>query len=332
MRINLSTPFHWLQWYTYIVIIFIFQLIVIFPLSCIIFNDLYNRLISLDSIQTIPLNILITPHNYKFEQQFKRYDFSPLPEVFSNGVSQLIPLRSTIDYKLDVNIKFYCQHRFYGYDKYNPNMELLDTVKIKIWINHDPKNQLLYKVKLPVICSNKDTSESSLLLEPGLNNKEVISGKKLSHYSKSIISTEHTFMDSYHDNWLNELIIDDKITIPTKAKSIHILLDSISTFNVPKSDIVPHSIEDQTTVNIMKRLTFDPNSHLKFKTIYEQGIRNFMLKHTWITYIVGVTVVHSILLVLFLLTGIYCFYKVLSLNSEAIGGTEDDGYRSNKLD
>ncbi|CAL9733724.1 seipin [Monosporozyma servazzii] len=328
MRINLSTPFHWLQWYTYIVIIFIFQLMVIFPLSCIIFNDLYNRLISLDSIQTIPLNTLITPHNYKFEQYFMRYDFSPLPDVFANGINQLIPLRSTIEYKLDVNIKFYCQHRFYGYDKYKPNMELLDTIKVKIWINDDPKNQLLYKVKLPVVCSNKDTSESSLLLESGLTSGEMIPARKLSFYSNSILSSKHTFMDSYHDNWLNELIINDKISIPTKAKSIHILLDSTSSFSVPTGDIVPHTIEDQTNVNIMKRLTFDPMSHLKFKTIYEQGIRNFMLRHNWITYIVGVTVVHSILLVLFLLTGLYCFYRIISMNNN----DNSPGYHSNKID
>ena len=296
-------------------------MIVIFPLSCIIFNDLYNRLISLDSIQTIPLNVLLTKsQDYKFEQSFVRYDFSPLPSVLSNGIPQLIPLRSSIDYSLDMRIKFYCQHRVYPNINYKENMELLDTVKIKIWINNDPINQLLYQVKMPVICSNKDTSESSLLLAStymSYNGDTLLSNREITDSAKSLLSgTKRSIMDSYHDQWLNEFSIKDKVSIPTWAKSVHIQFDSVSTYTVPKIDMLTDSIDDQINVNIMKRLTFEPESSvLQFKTIYEQGIRNFMLTHSWITYVIGVTIVHSILLILFLLMGLYCFYKILKTNA-----------------
>lgn len=317
MRINLSSPVHFLQWYSYVVIIFLFQLIIIFPLSCIIFNDLYNRIISLDSIQTIPLTTLITPHNYKFEQSVKRYDFSPLPPVIDNGINQLIPLRSTIDYTMDLNLKFYCQHRFYSFTKYKPNMELLDSIKLKIWINDDPQNQLLYKIKVPVICSNKDTSESSLALDhTGYFSRNNDPNIQLTHQAKSLLTPfKYSFMNSYRDKWLNEINIKDKINIPTGAKSVHILLDSTSMFTVPRTDDTSQSVEDHTIVNIMKRLTFETDSYLKFKTIYEQGIRNFMLTHSWITYTVGIIVIHSILSLLFLIAGLYCFYRVLAVNS-----------------
>lgn len=318
MNINISTPFHILQWYTYIVMIFIFQLVIIFPLSCIIFNDLYNRLISLDSIQTIPLNTLVTPQNYRFEQSFTRYDFSPLPQVLRSGIPQLIPLRSSVDYSLDMKIEFYCQHRFYANMKYKGNMEILDTVKIKIWINNDPKNQLLYQVKMPVICSNKDTSESSLSLASiyqSFKGDQLLSNREITDHTKSLLSgTKRSFMDLYHDYWLNKFSIRDTVKIPTWAKSVHIQFDSISTFTVPKADVLTDSIDNQMNVNIMKRLTFEPESSiLQFRTIYEQGIKNFMLVHSWITYVIGVTIVHSILLIVFLLVGLYCFYRVLTM-------------------
>lgn len=322
MKINLSSPFHILQWYTYIFIIFIFQLIVIFPLSCIIFNDLYNRLISLDSIQTVPLNTLVTPQNYKFEQSFIRYDFSPLPQVLHSGMPQLIPLRSSVDYSLDMKIGFYCQHRFYSNIKYKSNMEILDTVKIKIWINNDPTNQLLYQVKMPVICSNKDTSESSLFLASAYQSfrgDQLLPNGEITDHTRYLLSgTKRSFMDSYHDHWLNKFSIKDTVRIPTWAKSVHIQFDSISTFTVPKTDVLTDSINDNINVNIMKRLTFEPESSiLQFKTIYEQGIRNFMLTHSWITYAIGVTIVHFILLILFLLMGLYCFYKILTMRSNS---------------
>ncbi|KAK5780365.1 seipin PWA37_002674 [Arxiozyma heterogenica] len=318
MNINIATPFHILQWYTYIVMIFIFQLVIIFPLSCIIFNDLYNRLISLDSIQTIPLNTLVTPQNYRFEQSFIRYDFSPLPQVLRSGIPQLIPLRSSVDYSLDMKIEFYCQHRFYSNMKYKSNMEIMDTVKIKIWINNDPKNQLLYQVKMPVICSNKDTSESTLSLSStykSFKGDQLLSNREITDRTKSLLSgTKRSFMDLYHDHWLNKFSIRDTIKIPTWAKSVHIQFDSISTFTVPKTDVLTDSIDNQMNVNIMKRLTFEPESSiLQFRTIYEQGIRNFMLVHSWITYAIGVTIVHSILLIVFLLVGLYCFYKILTM-------------------
>ena len=53
------------------------------------------------------------------------------------------------------------------------------------------------------------------------------------------------------------------------------------------------SIDDQINVSIMKCLTFEPESLvLQFKTVYEQGIRNFMLTYSWITYILLVSLLY----------------------------------------
>lgn len=312
MRINLSSPFHLFQWYSYILIIFTIQIIIILPLSCIIFYDLYNRLISRDSIIYIPLNTLTTSSTYKFEQNMERYDFSPLPLVNNNGIIQTIPLRSTIDYKLDLKLDFYCQHRLYSYPRYGPNMELLDTIKLKIWINNDPINGILFKQIIPVICSNKDTSELSLL--SGKEQQPMVIDTSIPN--KFIPSTnKKSFMDKYHDNWINKLDINDLINIPPWANSIHLLLDSTSTYSVPRNLNDNHyqwTIDDQQQVKIKKKLTFQGISHLEFRTVYDQGIRNFMLIHPWITYIVGTTMIHLILVTVFLVTGLYWFYKTLN--------------------
>lgn len=110
MRIKITLPLQMAQWWVYFIILFLVNVLVILPLSGLLFHDLYSRLIPQESVQEAPFSIANELDGGKtFSFMVER-----IPEtadsmvLLDNGMPTDIPLRRDIPYTLDLTIKAYC--------------------------------------------------------------------------------------------------------------------------------------------------------------------------------------------------------------------------------
>ncbi|SCU77710.1 LAMI_0A02080g1_1 [Lachancea mirantina] len=115
MRLNITLPLKWAQWWIYCILIILVNFVVILPLASFLFHDFYSRLIPTDTIQTIPfssskLDEHAKENGYSFLFDIQRHDTDvvTLPRLLENGLEQNIPLRSDIPYDVDIKLKAFC--------------------------------------------------------------------------------------------------------------------------------------------------------------------------------------------------------------------------------
>ncbi|CCF56019.1 hypothetical protein KAFR_0A05840 [Kazachstania africana CBS 2517] len=194
MKINVTKPFQLLQYVCYIFVVLLLQIVVVGPLSILIFNDFYTRLIPDDSLQFVPISkfdqgkvedVLI------FKQDIDRISLNDdLINLDNNGISEKIPLREFINYELDFAFDFYCQSELETFN--------LQNVKISIQANDLP----LYVLEMPIICITKN---DTILLN--------------SHTSR---------LELWQLEWLNKIHIDNVVTVPSNVDIISIVINKPS--------------------------------------------------------------------------------------------------------
>ncbi|SCW01829.1 LAFE_0E08174g1_1 [Lachancea fermentati] len=115
MRINVTLPLKWAQWWVYILSIAMVNLVIILPLSGLLFHDFYTRLIPPDTVQKIPFSIgsktsQLVDGNTIFRFRLKRLssETAILPQVIDNGLTQDVSLRSDIPYNFDLKLNIFC--------------------------------------------------------------------------------------------------------------------------------------------------------------------------------------------------------------------------------
>ena len=274
MKINVSRPLQFLQWSSYIVVAFLIQLLIILPLSILIYHDFYLRLLPADSSNVVPLNTFNILNGVqfgtKFFQSIKSIPVGPdLPQTIDNGLSQLIPMRDNMEYKLDLNLQLYCQSKT---DHLN-----LDNLLIDVYRGPGPllgapggsnsKDEKIFHTSRPIVC---------LALTDSMSPQE-------------IEQLGPSRLDVYDEEWLNTIRIEDKISLESSYETISVFL---------KTEIA------------QRNLIIHPESGIKFRMNFEQGLRNLMLRKRFLSYIIGISIFHCIICVLFFITGCTAFIFV----------------------
>ncbi|CAI4035300.1 hypothetical protein SMKI_12G4510 [Saccharomyces mikatae IFO 1815] len=274
MRINISRPLQLLQWTSYIVAAFLIQLLIILPLSIIVYHDFYLRLLPADSSNVVPLNTFSILNGVQFGTKFFQ-SISSIPvgtdlsQTIDNGLSQLIPMRDNIEYKLDINLKFYCQSKAISLN--------LDNLLIDIYRGPGPtlggpgvgdnKDEKIFHTSKPIVC---------------LSVADSISPQEIEQLGPSRLNV-------YGEEWLNRISIEDKISLDSSYETISIFL---------KTEIG------------QRNLIIQPESGITFRMNFEQGLRNLMLRKRFLSYVIGISIFHCIICMLFFITGCTAFIFV----------------------
>ncbi|CAI4048438.1 hypothetical protein SUVZ_12G4280 [Saccharomyces uvarum] len=274
MKINISRPLQFLQWSSYIVAAFFIQLLIILPLSVLIYHDFYLRLLPADSSNVVPLNTFNILQGIQFGTKFFQSISSipvgtDLPQTTDNGLPQPIPMRDNIEYKLDLNLQFYCQNKI---GRLNLDSMLIDVYRGPGPILRSPgrvdnEDEKIFHTSRPIVC---------LTVEDSLSPQEV---EQLGP----------SRLNAYNEEWLNSIIIEDKITLDSSYETVSIFL---------KTEMAQASI------------ILQPKSGATFRMNFEQGLRNLMLRKRFLSYVIGISIFHCIICMLFFLTGCIAFVFV----------------------
>ncbi|CAI4047051.1 seipin SKDI_12G4290 [Saccharomyces kudriavzevii IFO 1802] len=274
MKINISRPLQLLQWSSYLVAVFLIQLLVILPLSVLIYHDFYLRLLPADSSNLVPLNTFNILNGIQFGTKFFQSIASipvgtDLPQTTDNGLSQPIAMRDNIEYKLDLNLLFYCQNK-------NDHLNL-DNLLIDIYRGPGPalgspervdsKDEKIFHTSRPIVC---------------LTVADSISYQEIEQLGPSRLNV-------YNEEWLNTITIEDKISLDSSYETISMFL---------------------RTEMAQKNLIIQSESGITFRMNFEQGLRNLMLRKRFLSYIIGVSIFHFIICILFFIVGCTAFMFV----------------------
>ncbi|EDO19358.1 hypothetical protein Kpol_1002p3 [Vanderwaltozyma polyspora DSM 70294] len=198
MLVNVTRPLQLLQWSSYIAITCLVQLLIILPLSILIFHDFYARLLPPDSSQWVPLSTSNTFDFEKFDQYIDRISIDkPLPPILDNGLSQMIPLRDYILYKMDLDYKFYCLKDSVNRGYKSP----LDTLQLRVSVatTDDDVSTVIYRRNIPIVCiRDTDSISTEGLSKIGPNRLKV-----------------------FEKEWQNHIDIEDKISIDPDVVKIY---------------------------------------------------------------------------------------------------------------
>ncbi|CCE61742.1 hypothetical protein TPHA_0B00700 [Tetrapisispora phaffii CBS 4417] len=238
MLINVSKPFQILQWITYISIIVGVQLLIVLPISVLIFHDFYTRLIPPDSSQYVPVSTFEQYDELTYRHLITRVPIEkPLYSVEDNGLDQNLPLRDNILYKMDIDMKFFCLNEN---DLSRNNLEVLDfQVRVRNNYQKTKATSVIYRRKIPITC---------------LNEHDSIVEDEIHKYGKNRLAM-------YQREWLNSIYVDDLIYIPSEIRQIqyHFVLPGQRLILQPESNIYMRMEFKQGIRNMMlrwKKLTY----------------------------------------------------------------------------
>lgn len=207
MRLNLTRPLQFLQWSSYISLLLMVKIFIIFPLAVLLFNDFYLRLLPADSSQWVPLSTFnknVSTNEIIYDQIVDRVPLErELPKIIDNGLAQHVSLRDHIVYKMDLDYKFYCLMPLGGQFNRISNLEL------KIYASDDPES-LIYARSVPIIC---------------LKPCDSIATAELYKYGPSR-------QDLFQKEWLNHIKLHDKIDIDSNTRVIQHLTLPTSSFGL----------------------------------------------------------------------------------------------------
>lgn len=211
MRVNVTRPLQIFQHTVYISIVGLVELFVIFPLACLLFHDFYKRLVPLDSAQIVPMGAFdscfqqystktITStgsSSLVLEQKIKRLSIDGnLPLVSDNGLSEPITLRQYSNYKLDIDINFFCM---------TGNHEVGPIASVELLIlsmNSYKKYEVVYKRLVPILC--------------------MINSSSITVPNSGLLKTSR--LRQFETEWLNKIDLQDVIPILPNYKGIKITL------------------------------------------------------------------------------------------------------------
>lgn len=301
MKVNISWPFQLMQWTSYLVAIFTVQIIIILPLSFILFNDFYQYLIPTDSSQLVPLSAFNLTENgrchFHYNQDLNKVTaHQDLPIVKPNGLIQHIPVREHIDYRIDATFKFFCLINEKDTGKHN-----LQTATVSIYAEREGMNPILLHSKyVPILC----LTEQDTITVP--ENKQL----------------KHSRLSQYKTEWLNEIKIDDISDLTTDTQTTGLAIR----FNFPGNNGGKKGGFNHGSPYINGyTLLMNEESKLNLRINFNQGIRNLMLRYRFITYVIGTIVVHILISFLMILTAVTAFY----LTNQKLA--ESDGHRGKKV-
>lgn len=210
MRINITRPLQLLQLSSYLGILVLVKFFIILPLATILFNDFYHHLLPSDSSQWVPLSILDFKQDsnstIEYQQRFNRIDTEKeLPSIIDNGISQYINLHSQVQYKVDLDTKFYCVPTW----RTTYQTSNVDEVQMEIY-SSDSASSLIYRRTVPIICMKSEDS---------------INDSELYKYGPSRL-------ELFKKEWLNHIKVHDKISVDHKMESFHYVLKAPKTFKL----------------------------------------------------------------------------------------------------
>lgn len=295
MKVNISWPFQLLQWTSYVIAIFTVQIIIILPLSFILFNDFYQYLIPTDSSQLVPLsafNLTETGrcHFYYSQKLDKVTAHQDLPIVKPNGLIQHIPVREHIDYRIDATFKFFCL-----INEKDTGIHNLQTATVSIYAGREGvKPLLLHSKYVPILCL---TQQDTITLPEGKQLKQ-------------------SRLSQYKTEWLNEIRIDDISDLTTDAHTTDLIIRFNFESEYSSSD---KGYNHGFAYKNMYTLLMNQESKMNLRINFNQGIRNLMLRYRIITYVAGTIVVHILISFLMILTAITAFY----LTNQKLAETDD---------
>lgn len=173
------------QWFSYITGVCFVQFLIIFPLSVLLFHDFYSKLLPPDSSQWVGINNFETEKSHLFSQKLERIEsHKPLISVKPNGLPQTVGLREQTDYRLDLQLDFYCACFSAMIEpKAVTGMVYIDLV--------DQLAERFYSYKGPVLCFST------------VEDTGVLAGNKHLSSRKEVIKNE----------WLNSVHIEDVIEV-----------------------------------------------------------------------------------------------------------------------
>lgn len=217
MLINVTRSLQLVQWSSYVAIAFLVQLVIIFPLSVLLFHDFYVRLLPPDSSQWIPLSAFNNTYEMQFQQVIIRTPPEyPLPTLLDNGLPQGIPLRDHILYKMDIDVNLYCLK-----DSWDEGHNL-DSVQLQVYtIVFDDElelSTLVYRRTIPVVCLKTQDSIS-------VDDIYKVGPNRLLLFEKE---------------WLNHITIEDNISVGPEAEAIQYVFSSRNESDLifdPKSSV-----------------------------------------------------------------------------------------------
>ncbi|CCH62961.1 hypothetical protein TBLA_0I03050 [Henningerozyma blattae CBS 6284] len=283
MKLNITKPLQLAQWLSYLILLFLISVIIILPLSVILFNDFYLSLLPKDSSQWLPLanfNFSINPNNIlSFETDIQRLNPDiNLPPVINNGLISNIYLRESIIYKFDAIFNFYCLK-----NNSNLNNHQLTNLNVKFFSVYGKNNDMLiYNKDFPITCMKTNIKFNNY------DQIDILSNNQHNHASK-----EMNILNQINKYWLNKIDIDDILSIGTNSD--HFTVE----FNLP--------IGDELIFN------FD-TSFIRSRMVFDQDFRNIMLRWSKTTYIIGTIIFFILICFIFLITFSITFFFILKNN------------------
>lgn len=199
MKFNLTRPLQVAQWFSYIMGVCVVQFLVILPLSALLFHDFYTRLLPPDSSQWVSINNFETSTQDNgmliLSQELERVkSHRPLVSVKPNGLPQAVGLREHTNYRLDLQLEFYCKNL-------NSTLQNTDIQEISIQLV-DQLGNFYYHYRGPIICK-------SSTMEP-----EVLDGNKHLKSRNEVLKNE----------WLNTIHVEDIIDINPDLSQLTIMM------------------------------------------------------------------------------------------------------------
>lgn len=210
MRINITRPLQLLQLSSYLGILVLVKLFIILPLAVILFNDFYHHLLPSDSSQWVPLSAFDVREDSNsttvYQQKINRIQKeNELPSIVDNGISQWINLHNQVEYKVDLDTKFYCVPTWRtAYQASN-----IDEVVMEVY-SSDFASILLYRRTVPIICMKNDDSINAL---------------ELYKYGPSRL-------ELFKKEWSNHIKVHDKISVTHNLQAFRYVLKAPKTFKL----------------------------------------------------------------------------------------------------
>lgn len=131
MRINISLPIKFIPWISYLIIFLAVELFVIFPLSALIWDDFYQKIIPNNSLKTYQFQPELIVQNLNYKNTHSRITYGYVQEVNrlppvihskSTSLESSKHLKAKFSHIFDVNIQIYC------YDSSIP----IHTIKVSV--------------------------------------------------------------------------------------------------------------------------------------------------------------------------------------------------------
>lgn len=300
MKINLATSLRLFKWSLFVFAIFLVELLAIFPISVLLFNEFYKELVPDDTSQWVPLSAFSSQRGSNYALFTQELHYIPagieLPRLVKNGLQQEIPLRDHLKYKMDLDIKLYCL--FDEFMSIEPNnLNSLD-VKVGKREGHGKSSgtTTVFAASFPVVCLR--AGDSITVPQTG--------------------QLKQSRIESYKTEWLNVIHLEDIELTEGLFENGDTMMVTIQTSNVNNQDndrvwaeeSTKEDTRDHSDATCVKFI-LDPTSSVRFRVDFTQDIRNWMMKWKVLTYVLGIGVVFLLMTLLFL-SGVAAAWHVTS--------------------